>query len=140
VAATTASNPPDVIKTRVMNEGMMGADRAKVIVKEEMGTVNREVGTVKQEKRGNPGSGCSSGSSGGTRNIGSSSSSIGSTTSPTSSRTSGPYYHVRDILKNEGIKGFMRGWTASYCRIGPHTILSFLLIEKIRQWIGMATY
>ena len=48
--------------------------------------------------------------------------------------------HFKDILKKDGPMGFMRGWTASYLRIGPHTVISLVLIEKVRQMIGMASY
>lgn len=47
---------------------------------------------------------------------------------------------VSGIVKNEGLSALMKGWTASYCRIGPHTVISFLMIEQIRRFIGMATY
>lgn len=74
----TAANPPDVIKTRVMNDP------------------RRTVG--------------------------------------------GPTAHFLHVMRTDGISGFMRGWTASYLRIGPHTVISLVLIEKIRQGIGMASY
>jgi len=47
---------------------------------------------------------------------------------------------VLGIVRTEGPSAFMKGWTASYCRIGPHTVISFLMIEQIRRFIGMATY
>ena len=78
VVTTTAANPADVVKTRVMNEA------------------------------------------------------------GTSSMSS--YNHALAIYNNYGVGGFMKGWTASYLRIGPHTIISFLLIEKVRQLMGMSTY
>ena len=78
VVATTASNPPDVVKTRVMNDG------------------ERKIG--------------------------------------------GPMAHAAHMLKTEGASAFMRGWTASYCRIGPHTIMSFVLVERTRQLLGHDTY
>ena len=74
--ATTAANPPDVVKTRAMN------DRA----------------------------GASS------------------------------YAIFRALLREEGPRAFMKGWTASYTRIGPHTIISFVLIERARQFVGLQTY
>jgi hypothetical protein len=49
-------------------------------------------------------------------------------------------WHLQDIYREAGVFGFMKGWTASYLRIGPHTILSFLLIERVRVLLGMATY
>ena len=44
------------------------------------------------------------------------------------------------ILRDEGAMTFMKGWTASYLSIGPHTVISFILIEKVRQLFGMQTY
>lgn len=52
----------------------------------------------------------------------------------------GPSGHFVHILKNHGPFGFLKGWTASYLRIGPHTVISLVLIEKVRQMIGMASY
>jgi len=76
IVTVTASNPPDVVKTRVMND--------------------------------------------------------------TSGR--GPVAHVREILHINGPTGFMKGWTASYCRLGPHTIISLMLIEEFRKLVGLSTY
>ena len=52
----------------------------------------------------------------------------------------GPYAHSLHVMRTDGAMGFMRGWTASYLRIGPHTVLSLVLIEKVRQAIGMTSY
>ena len=52
----------------------------------------------------------------------------------------GPHAHFLHVLRTDGAMGFMRGWTASYLRIGPHTVLSLVFIEKVRQAIGMASY
>jgi len=52
----------------------------------------------------------------------------------------GPSKHLMHILKMNGVSGFMKGWTASYLRIGPHTVISLVLIEKVRQIIGMSSY
>ena len=43
-------------------------------------------------------------------------------------------------MRTDGAMGFVREWTASYLRIGPHTVLSLVLIEKVRQAIGMTSY
>lgn len=48
--------------------------------------------------------------------------------------------HFRHILKNHGPLGFLRGWTASYLRIGPHTVISLVMIEKVRQMIGLDSF
>lgn len=34
-------------------------------------------------------------------------------------------------LKAEGLPGFFKGWTAHYLRLGPHTILTFILCTYI---------
>mmetsp|Transcript_21584 Transcript_21584/g.43243 ORF Transcript_21584/g.43243 Transcript_21584/m.43243 type:complete len:291 (-) Transcript_21584:8-880(-) len=78
VITTTAANPADVVKTRVMNDP------------------NATIG--------------------------------------------GPSKHLMHIWKMNGVSGFMKGWTASYLRIGPHTVISLVLIEKVRQIIGMSSY
>ena len=48
--------------------------------------------------------------------------------------------HFKNILKTDGPMGFMRGWTASYLRIGPHTVISLVMIEKVRQMIGIGSF
>lgn len=35
-------------------------------------------------------------------------------------------------LKTEGIRGFYKGFTAHYFRIGPHTVLTFIFMERIK--------
>lgn len=45
-----------------------------------------------------------------------------------------------ELMKKEGASAFMKGWMASYSRIGPHTVISFILVEQIRTLIGLATY
>lgn len=37
------------------------------------------------------------------------------------------------ILKYEGIWGFYKGWAASYFRLGPHTVLSLVFWDQLRQ-------
>lgn len=36
-----------------------------------------------------------------------------------------------------GMKGFLRGWSASYMRLGPQTLVMFMAAEKMRQLTGM---
>lgn len=52
----------------------------------------------------------------------------------------GSFGHAKLIYRHEGMGAFMKGWWASYFRIGPHTIISFVIIEKVRQLIGLSTY
>eukprot|EP00605_Chrysophyceae_sp_TOSAG23-4_P000892 GSChrysophyteH1.ASY1.ANO1.983.1 assembled CDS len=42
-------------------------------------------------------------------------------------------------LKNDGLMGFLRGWTASYWRVGPHTVISLVLFEKARELAGFTS-
>lgn len=35
------------------------------------------------------------------------------------------------IVKNEGIFALWKGFTPYYARIGPHTVLTFIFLEKL---------
>lgn len=37
----------------------------------------------------------------------------------------------------DGAAGFMRGWSASYARLGPHTVIMFLCAERLRTLTGL---
>ncbi|CDF34491.1 unnamed protein product [Chondrus crispus] len=43
---------------------------------------------------------------------------------------------VEHIYRNEGVRGFMRGWTANYARLGPHTLLTVIAYENLRTAVG----
>jgi len=38
-----------------------------------------------------------------------------------------------EILKNEGIPAFFKGFVPSFLRIGPHFVLAFMLLEQMRR-------
>lgn len=38
----------------------------------------------------------------------------------------------RQTIRNEGWLALQKGWLALYLRLGPHTILTFVFLEKIR--------
>lgn len=40
----------------------------------------------------------------------------------------------RKTIRTEGWTAIQKGWLALYFRLGPHTILSFIFLEKIRAW------
>ena len=42
-----------------------------------------------------------------------------------------------DILAEHGVFGFFRGWTASYSRLGPHTILIMNIYEWFNAMAGL---
>ncbi|TDH69210.1 hypothetical protein CCR75_004385 [Bremia lactucae] len=39
---------------------------------------------------------------------------------------------IEKTMKSEGIRGFYKGWSAHYMRLGPHTIFTFLFWEKAK--------
>jgi len=46
---------------------------------------------------------------------------------------------IAQTYKSDGVSAFFKGWTPSYFRLGPHTVLSLMLIERIRLALGMTT-
>jgi solute carrier family 25 uncoupling protein 8/9 len=44
---------------------------------------------------------------------------------------------AQHVLKTEGPLGFMKGWTASYARLGPHTVIMFMTAERLRKYAGL---
>lgn len=43
----------------------------------------------------------------------------------------------RTLVAEEGLRGFLKGWSANYSRLGPHTVIVFLVYEQIRLWSGL---
>ena len=44
---------------------------------------------------------------------------------------------MRDIIKQEGMRGLFKGWTANYARLGPQTTVIFVVMEQIRSMSGL---
>jgi len=44
---------------------------------------------------------------------------------------------VKGLYLERGLLGFLSGWTASYARLGPHTMIMFVCAEYIRKMAGM---
>jgi len=42
-----------------------------------------------------------------------------------------------DVYRTRGLRGFMIGWSASYVRLGPHTMLMFVTAESLRKMAGL---
>lgn len=40
---------------------------------------------------------------------------------------------IYKIHHTEGVLGFYKGWSASFIRLGPHTVLSLLFWQEIRK-------
>jgi hypothetical protein len=44
---------------------------------------------------------------------------------------------TKKIYRNEGIRGFFKGLTAQWVRLGPFTIIQLMVWEKLRNSYGM---
>ncbi|KAG1659971.1 hypothetical protein FOA52_010604 [Chlamydomonas sp. UWO 241] len=53
------------------------------------------------------------------------------------SRYTGALQCASSIFKSDGAMGFMKGWSASYARLGPHTVIMFLTAEQLRRMAGL---
>ena len=50
-----------------------------------------------------------------------------------------PVHCIVHTYQVDGVKGFMKGWTPAYIRLGPHSVASFILIEEMRMYFGFKT-
>jgi solute carrier family 25 (mitochondrial uncoupling protein), member 8/9 len=44
---------------------------------------------------------------------------------------------IREIVTKDGAAGFMKGWSASFSRMGPQTVFCLLINEQLRTLLGM---
>ena len=51
----------------------------------------------------------------------------------------GPLQCAQDIVRREGARGLLRGWTAQYVRLGPQTTVIFVVMEELRKLTGLGT-
>ncbi|GLC46282.1 hypothetical protein PLESTB_000994600 [Pleodorina starrii] len=42
-----------------------------------------------------------------------------------------------DVVRSDGLAGFFKGWTANYARLGPQTVIIFLISETMRNVLGL---
>lgn len=49
-----------------------------------------------------------------------------------------PLHVITHTLQVDGPLGFFKGWTPAYWRLGPHTVMSFMLIENVRKYMGLS--
>lgn len=38
------------------------------------------------------------------------------------------------VIRNEGVLALWKGFTPYYARIGPHTVLTFIILEQMNAW------
>ncbi|KAL3137844.1 hypothetical protein ABBQ38_005097 [Trebouxia sp. C0009 RCD-2024] len=51
----------------------------------------------------------------------------------------GPLQCAQDIIRREGARGLLRGWTAQYVRLGPQTTVIFVVMEELRKMSGLGS-
>lgn len=47
---------------------------------------------------------------------------------------------IASVVRTEGPLALFRGWWPAYCRLGPHAILTFPLLEQIRLLLGLSNF
>jgi hypothetical protein len=50
----------------------------------------------------------------------------------------GPIACASSLYAAHGLAGFWRGWLANYARLGPQTVVTFLVVEQLRKAMGLA--
>lgn len=50
----------------------------------------------------------------------------------------GPLACAAELLRREGPGGLMKGWSANYARLGPQTVITFVVAEQLRSMAGLA--
>ncbi|KAG2206750.1 hypothetical protein INT47_003692 [Mucor saturninus] len=41
---------------------------------------------------------------------------------------------MKTMLKSEGLPSFFKGWTPAFIRLGPQTIITFVVLEQFKTW------
>lgn len=44
---------------------------------------------------------------------------------------------LQKIVKTEGFSGLFKGWFPNWMRIGPHTVIAFVIFEQLKQLTGL---
>lgn len=42
-----------------------------------------------------------------------------------------------DVMRQDGIRGFFKGWLPNWMRLGPHTIITLMVYEELRAMMGL---
>lgn len=56
------------------------------------------------------------------------------------SKYSGPLSCAADLVRREGPKALVKGWTIQYIRLGPQTVVTFLVLEQVRNVLGLSSF
>ena len=47
---------------------------------------------------------------------------------------------LRSLVAREGLAALLAGWWPAYCRLAPHAILTFPLLEQLRRLAGLENF
>jgi solute carrier family 25 uncoupling protein 8/9 len=123
VVSTTATNPVDVIKTH-MFVGACAVQVACCCARLE------RVGLAMHNLQVWPCTTCSC--------LPTASAAAHHRPTPGGQKHGSPFACAASIYAAHGLAGFCRGWLANYARLGPQTVMTFLVVEKLRAVAGMA--
>lgn len=45
-----------------------------------------------------------------------------------------PVQIVLHMVKTEGFASLFKGWVPAFVRLGPHTIVTFIVLERLKEW------
>ncbi|KAF7732565.1 Mitochondrial dicarboxylate transporter [Apophysomyces ossiformis] len=45
-----------------------------------------------------------------------------------------PIRIMAHMVKTEGFPSLFRGWMPAFVRLGPHTIVTFIVLEQLKEW------
>lgn len=45
-----------------------------------------------------------------------------------------PVKIMMHMIKTEGCGSLFRGWMPAFVRLGPHTIVTFIVLEQLKDW------
>ena len=48
-----------------------------------------------------------------------------------------PIHCIVETYRRGGIRVFFQGWVPAYIRIGPHTVMSLVFMERVRTLLGL---
>lgn len=143
LVTTTAANPMDVVKTRMYTSTKKGPQAAQAppqgapvsVAAAAAGGVATPSAAVGAAGQAGSSAGSSAGGSGWSGGSGGGSGGGGAAAS-VAPRT-GPIAVAGDLIRREGLRGMLRGWSANYARLGPQTLITFIVSEKLRELAGL---
>lgn len=50
-----------------------------------------------------------------------------------------PWRMMSHMVEKEGVASLFKGWVPAFVRLGPHTIVTFLVIEQLKEWLATTT-